>query len=126
MVDFFQTDSYFKMSGQNKCGNYVLVENRFWHVDFCNECEDCLNRDRFQVGDNSSSTEQDMSFFEGVDFNLSQEEPDNNVEFNNVFDELEISVQQEEWIDIDDNINFFQELISDENLFSHYFFGIQE
>jgi len=93
------------MSGQNKCGNYVLVENRFWHVDFCNECEECANRDRFQVGDNSF-VEQDSDFFEGIDFNLSEIEEPNEISFD------EPSFQQE-WIDIDDNIDF-DEIFNDE------------
>lgn len=99
------------MSGQNKCGNYVLVENRFWHVDFCNECEECANRDRFQVGDNSF-TEQDSDFFEGIDFNLSEIEEPNEISFD---EQLEPSFQQE-WIDIDDNIDF-DEIFNDVEFF---------
>ena len=61
------------MSGQNECGNCVLVENRFWHVDYCNECEYCLNIGICQ-GSDDSFTEQDLVFFDGIDLSLSQEE----------------------------------------------------
>lgn len=89
------------MSGQNECGNCILVENRFWHVDYCNECEYCINRGSSQFIGNSF-TDQDVGFFEGIDFSLSQEAEAEN---DNVFDEVSVP-QQEEWLEIDSNIDF--------------------
>lgn len=39
------------MSGQNKCGNLVVVDNRFIHLDYCNDCEKCRFIDSQQIED---------------------------------------------------------------------------
>jgi hypothetical protein len=39
------------MSGQNECCNLVVVEGRFIHLDYCNNCEKCRFIDSQQIED---------------------------------------------------------------------------
>ena len=51
VVFLFYIHLFLKMSGQNKCGNLVIVEDKFIHLDYCNDCEKCRFLDAQQIDD---------------------------------------------------------------------------
>ena len=83
------------MSGQNKCGNLVVVEDRFIHLDYCNECEKCRFFDSQQLEDlyldDMSINVDDNNI--GMDIDLSiglddDEDEDMDTEFDDIFNDI--------------------------------------
>ena len=100
------------MSGQNKCGNLVVVDDRFIHLDYCNDCEKCRFLDSQQIENfylDDFDIDMDMDDVNiGIDIDIS-------VEFdidNNMNDDMDMDMDMDDFdfgdicnLTIDDDVN---------------------
>lgn len=94
------------MSGQNKCGNLVVVEGRFIHLDYCNDCEKCRFFDSQQLDDDMSINMEDNNIGMDIDLDIDPDlgididdrEDDMDTEFDDIFNDIfNLSIDDDEY-----------------------------